>query len=395
MNTALQSQLAPFAEECREQLSLPGAELSTALTHEVSAQEKEIVAELGRALNAWQTSAEGQAKLQALNGMSLDEIRQELVALLQSDVFVPALELITKPSLPILDYPIQTISVAVKIEADFVIFGFSGSFGVAVDPRTLIQAIKDKNPSGLDFSMFITGWVEEGIEAGAFVGVEAGVSGAKPSDLGGFAKGVEGSVVLIPDPVEAGLGVGPFAQYYQGVSRDGLKFEPVPGAWGATVGIATGEDTAIALTESYTLVLEDITVPAIYQPTPPNGHMVIISILQCVNSNLNTDRVYFYFTPDGGTQYRYPSWDHRDMMEAKDPWDYHNTWYTGRSVKFTDSVKIDLWSETDAGDDDSLGGLTFSYNSSWQVGAATMLPQIKTNNGINNIIYSVWITPVY
>jgi hypothetical protein len=395
MNTTLQSQLAPFAEECREQLSPPGAELAIPPTHEVSAQEKEIVTELARALKAWQTSADGRAKLQALKGMSLDEIRQELIALLQSDLFVPTLELITKPSLPILDYPIQTISIAVKFEADFVIFGFSGSLGVAVDPRTLVQAIKDKNPSGLDFSMFITGWVEEGIEAGAFVGVEAGVSGAKPSDLGGFAKGVEGSVVLIPDPLEDGLGVGPFAQYYQGVSRDGLKFEPVTGAWGVTVGIATGEDTALAFTESYTLVLEDITVPAIYQPTPPNGHMVIISILQCVNSNLDTDRVYFYFTPDGGTQYRYPTWDHRDMMEAKDPWDNQNTWYTGRSVKFTDSVAIELWSETDVGDDDSLGGLTFSYDSTWQVGTQIMLPQIKTNNGINDIVYNVWISLVY
>jgi hypothetical protein len=395
MNTTLQSQLAPFAEECRQQLSLPGAQLSSPLTHKVSAQEQEIVAELGRALQAWQTSAEGQVKLQAWKGMSLDEIRQELIALLQSDLFVPALELITKPSLPILDYPIQTISVAAKFEADFVIFGFSGSIGVAVDPRTLIEAIKDKNPSGLDFSLFITGWVEEGIEAGAFIGVEAGVSGAKPSDLGGFAVGVEGSIIVIPDPDEGGLGVGPFAQYYQGVTRDGLKFEPVTGAWGVTVGIATGVDGMIGPTQSYTLVLEDLTVPAIYQPTPPNGHMVIISILQCVNSNLDTDRVYFYFTPDGGTQYRYPTWDHRDMMEAKSEWDYHNTWYTGRSVKFTDSVKIDLWSETDVGDDDSLGGLTFSYNSSWQVGQEIMLPQIKTNNGLNDIIYNVWITPVY
>ena len=123
--------------------------------------------------------------------------------------------------------------------------------------------------------------------------------------------------------------------------------------------------------------------------------MVIISILQCVNSNLDTDRVYFYFTPDGGTQYRYPTWDHRDMMEAKNEWEYQNTWYTGRSVKFTNSVKIDLWSETDVGDDDSLGGLTFSYDSSWPVGQEIMLPQIKTNNGLNDIIYNVWITPVY
>lgn len=384
MNTTLQSQLAPYVEECRQRLLTAAPERATATAHEVSAQEKKILAEAHRALKAWEASPEGQAKLQALKGMSLAEIQQELSALLQSQIFASTLELISAPSLPILKYPIQSVWLAAKVEAE-VIIGFSGSIGAAIEPSQVLQFIQDPKRGTLSWQYFISGWFDDGITGGAFVGIEFGISGSAPSDLGGFGSGVEGTFDVDPD---TGLGIS--AQYYHGSADE---------SWGATVAVVEGADAGFEGTQSYTILLGQgsLGLQPIYQPDA--AHMLIITQITCVNANRNPDGVYFYFTPDSGTQYRYPTWDHRDMTDDDDDPDYYHTWYPGRSVKFNGQVTVALWSEQDA-DTDPLGdAITFYYDDFANVHSDTEWKKVyrapDAGNGWNEIEYHVYAQLIY
>lgn len=381
MNTTLQSQLAPFAEKCRQRLSTADSN-TTKTAPEITDHEKQVLAEASKALKAWEASPDGQAKLQAMKGMSLAEIREELLALLQSPVFTSTLALISKPSLPILKYPIQTISLALKVEVDFVLFGFSGSIGAAVDPAQLIQFIKNPRDGGLSAVTFISGWVNEGLDEGAMTGIEVGVSGSAPNDIGGYSSGYELTIDILADIFENPELPGITGQVYKGSSD---------GSWGATIGLVWGADVGGVATESYTIILTDtdLSIPPIYQP--PADHFMIINSIVCQNSNMNTDHVYFKFTVDNGTTYRYPTWDHRNMSEDKGS-TYNNTWNAGRSVRFNSQVEVTLYSESDSGigDDDQLGDTKTFYASTF---VSPQYPESK--HGINETTYQINATLIY
>ena len=389
MNSTLQSQLAPFFNKCYENLSSAHPVASTQATPEISSQTKEVLAEASRAMKQWETSPEGQAKLRAMEGMTLVEIQQELIALLQSPIFAPTLELISKPSFPILKHPIQSVSAALKVEVDFLV-GFSGSIGVAIDPQQLIQFLKDPRQGSLTYVTFLTGWINDGLDSSAITGIEIGVSGSAPNDISGFSKGFEGTIDIISDLLENPEIPGLTGQIYKGSSE---------GSWGATVGLVWGAGMGLERARSYTFILtnSDLQLPPIYQPDA--DHMLIITQITCINANRNPDGVYFYFTPDGGTQYRYPTWDHRFMTDDDNDPAYYQTWYPGRSVKFNDSVTVALWDEQ-AADTDPLGdAITFYYDDFANVHSDTEWKKVyragDMGNGWNEIEYHVYVQLIY
>jgi hypothetical protein len=153
--------------------------------------------------------------------------------------------------------------------------------------------------------------------------------------------------------------------------------------WGAGAGVV--------MTQSYTLILTDsnLSLPPIYQPDA--DHFMIINSIVCQNSNMDTDHVYFKFTVDNGTTYRYPTWDHRNMSEDKGS-TYHNTWNAGRSIKFNNQVEVTLYSESDSGlgEDDQLGD-TKTFSASNFVGTQTA----DSKHGLNETTYQINATLIY
>jgi hypothetical protein len=375
--TTIQSQLTPFVEEIRHGLSAAKSGGTISIDAQASLAVKQALTEAGCAIQAWQNSAEGQARLKAMQQSSIAEIRQNLTSLLQSQVFAPTFELLSKPTFPVLNNPIQSVSIALKAEVELII-GLSFSIGIAVSLKELLSFFKDPTSGFPQASVFISGWIDEGVDGGGIVGVEFGVYGSTPDDLGGYATGIEGTIE--PGP-ESGIPFGLSAQYFKGSSDS---------SWGATVAVVEGVDAGVEFTESYTILVADInpSIPPIHEPTPPNGHMVTIDIIQCIKTlTSGSDNVNFRFCMDGNnsTVYRFPTWDIRRMSDGYPEWDYHNTWYPGQCVKFVNNFTLCLWN-----DNTQIWCVSFSITD-W-TGPSV---QIKRSGGDSGASYAAWLTLVY
>ncbi len=107
--------------------------------------------------------------------------------------------------------------------------------------------------------------------------------------------------------------------------------------------------------------------------------MLVLTDLHCNNINSLTghDEVYLLFTPDNGTTYRYPTWNHYAM--SQDQSDLDSNWALGRSVWFNNSVTVSLWDGND-----SLGPATTFSLSNFNGPGATKKNNIHRDGSISN-----------
>ncbi len=323
MNSSVKSAIQPYVEYIRTQGSQG---LPKPAANKLTAPEQEIMKEAGKAMKTWLQSAEGKSKMAAMQNMSLVQVNTELGALLQHPVFAKTMQLIQDhPKLvsALKSFPIHSVSIGVTFEVE-IILGISGSIGYAVDPTDLLGVS----------SSFLSLSLKEGVEAGAFGGLQFGIWEPSPDDMGGYSRGVEATF----DPEIIGLSVG----VYKGRGAD---------TWGATATAVAGEDAGIELQESYTFLLTeaDLDLKPAYQL--PASHFLILDKLTCENTkDTGKDEVFFKFIIDGNKTYTYPSWDYRSMGTDDD----NNEWIVGRSVWFNSKVEVVLYDGEPAGKSDVM-----------------------------------------
>lgn len=339
--------------------SRPGA-LSAA---PVASHVQQVLQEGGRALKAWQESAEGQAKLAAMQGYSLEQVRAELSNLLLGPVLAPALTLaaqqreVSEDDIP---FPIKSVSVGLSGELDLGV-GVYGSIGYAANLNDL---------SGTS-AVYLCGAFLEGIVEGGAVGLQFGAWANDIDDLAGY---YNGQTIDIDD--------------FGGVA--GWLFEQDESVAGACVDTLIGEDDGLAEIEFYMLTF-DITHLPVAQADA--AHMLILTTLECLNTNeVGHDEVYFTFTPDGGSAtYRYPTWDSYAMTADQNASEH--LWNVGRSVKFNSYVNIALQDGND-----SLGNFTFHLTDFSGPGTTHSQNQDRKgtiSNGWNEISYTFTAQLIY
>lgn len=290
--------------------------------------EKQLFGETAKALRAW--SADHRHQLTALPGKPADEIHAFFRSVLASPHFAEVNALVEKhrtAPLEEISFPLKAVSVGVDGSLVLII-GVQGSIGVAVNPFDLTDMSQDV--------LYVSGQVEIGVGEGGEVGVVVGFWKNAPVDLGGVSYGWE---VEIDDfgggYVEASYG-----------SSDGTNL------LGVSISGDAGEEDGAEGEASYTYVWQ---ATPIYQP-PAANYMILTSIYCNDNSESGHDEVYFYFTIDGGTRYRYPTQGEFSMAKG-------DTWNAGRSIRFNSSVYVQLYDQDDTSSDDALGSYTYTTSS--------------------------------
>ena len=180
MNSSLKTSIQPYVEYVRKQGSQG---LAKPAANKLTAPEQEIMKEAGRAINAWQQSAEGKAKIAAMQTMSLVQINNEFSAVLQHPFFQKTMQLVQdhpKLAAALQSFPIHSVSIGFTFEANILV-GISGSIGYAIDPTDL---------RGVS-SSFLSLSLKEGADVGAFGGLQFGIWEPAPDDMGGYSRGVE------------------------------------------------------------------------------------------------------------------------------------------------------------------------------------------------------------
>lgn len=291
--------------------------------------EQEIFAEVSRAVDAWRTSPEGQAALKP-ETFDADELRRRINGFLKSDAFAPSRDLIMQQkqlSDDKISFPIQAVTLGFAVQVDL-IGGLYFSIGYGAD-------IDDIDNTSV---IYILGALQEGAIEGADVAVQVGLWKDSTKDLDGYYNGQN---VDIED--------------FGGVAVFSLESDHSVVAYLIDVGV--GEDDGIA--EDQVLVFTfDIGHSPVAQADA--DHFLILTQLECEKtSETGHDEVYFTFTPDGGTEYRYPTWKYYSMSE--DSSDPEHLWSCGRSVKLNSSVSVVLWDSDDA-NDDQIGNFTFNVS---------------------------------
>ena len=289
--------------------------------------EKQLFAETAKAIGKWKESPENRQKLESLPGMTSDEVRGFFHGLLAAPEFAQMNALVEKHrSLPEADisFPLKSISAGVGGSLVLII-GVQGSIGVAVDAADPLNYSQDV--------LYASGQVEIGIAEGGEAGIVIGFWNVMPIDLGGVSYGWE---VEIDD-----FGGGYVEAAYNNFNKTGFL--------GISVSIDGGEEDGGEGEASYTYVWS--TSP-IYQP-PAKNYMIINSIHCNDNSESGHDEVYFYFTIDNGTRYRYPSQGEFSMAKG-------DNWNAGRSIRFNSQVYVQLFDEDDTSSDDALGSYTYT-----------------------------------
>jgi hypothetical protein len=288
--------------------------------------EQEIVREGAKAVRA----ARGQ-----VTGQTMAEIRDSLVSVLRSDTFARFRELVDQQSRVEADLSklsIRSVTLGVEVAVALII-GAQGSLGVGVPPGQWDNFD--------EYVIYLSAAGEIGVVEGAIGGIVLGLYNVQPTGLSGGSYGFSLEFGFVEE-VEV---EGSFQH------ADGTGF------MGIAVTEAGGEDDGVDGLYSYTWIWNWDT-PHVYQ-TPKSNYMLLSSI-QCNQQSENDghDEVYFTFTPDNGTTYRYPT--HGQYSMAND--DQYDMWYPNRSIWFDDQVTVQLWDHDDGTDDDSLGSHTYSVN---------------------------------
>lgn len=301
----------------------------------LTALEQEIVAEGARAIRS---VPKGEVA-----GSTPLELRDSLARVLQSPAFARFRELVDRHSAARADersFDIRSVSLGIEAAFAFVV-GAQGSFGVAVPPGNWTDYE--------EYVLYLTGSVELGFVEGAIGGIVLGLYNVQPTDMdgGSYAFSVEAGLVEEVE-VEASF------QHIDGT-----------GFLGLAITEAVGEDEGIDGLYSYTWVW-GWDAPLAFQP-PAANYMIVSSIKCNETGESGHDEIYFKFTPDGGTTYRYPTTGQLSMAAGE-------TWAAGRSIYFNDHVTIELWDEDDIGDD-TRGSHTY-YASSFQTSV-----DYKANSG--------------
>jgi hypothetical protein len=319
-----------------------------------TALEKQLFAETSKAINAWKASPQNREQLASLPGMTQDELRTFFHSLLAAPEFEQMNALVEKHrSLPEADisFPLRAVSAGVGGSLVLII-GVQGSIGVAINPA-----------DPLDFSqdvLYASGQVEIGIGEGGEAGIVVGFWNVAPVDLGGVSYGWE---VEIDD-----FGGGYVEASYSNINMTGFL--------GVSVSGDAGEEDGAEGEASYTYVWS--TTP-IYQP-PAKNYMIINSIKCNDNSESGHDEVYFYFTIDNGTRYRYPSQGEFSMAKG-------DSWNAGRSIRFNSQVYVQLFDQDDTSSDDPLG--SYTYTTSSFPGSVTVSGS-GGNYTLNSVLNPVW-----
>lgn len=392
-NANIKEQLAIYTRKV-QQLEAKSTRPELPPAFSPTAFEKEMFSVAREAIKEWEASEQGKATLLSMQHMSLEEVPSALQSVLQDGAFGKLLQFIkdhARLESLLKSFVIESISVAVKFEIEVVV-GFSGTLGLAfgVDLSGVVSgtAINLKNLKGEGVAYLCLS-LDAGVDAGAFTGVEIGFWATSPEGLAGKSYGGQ---LTIDDPVGGSLGI---------------ALSP---SFGVTVAAVAGADDGAEFTASYTFLLASTTVqiPNVYQPN--TTHFVILTHIECVNKNShdNNDEVYFTFTTyedsndTTGTTYRYPQWDYRSMNDdGKENKDHNgltentlnNTWNTGRSIKFGDRFSITIYDADPGGNDDALLTFTMNYTDICQLSSGRKTA--TTKNGVNEITYDLYFTPVY
>jgi len=322
-----------------------------------------MLTQVTSAINAWRESPEGQSALKSASQGQLDALRQAVNQLFQSELFVNFFQkLRSNRSLSEISLPIKSIALGFVGQIDLGV-GIYGSLGYAAD-------IDDVSGSSV---VYIYGAFTEGLEAGLDAGAQLSLWRNSVSDMPGYYWGCELDVTDVGGFAVAGLAKEKDDDVVQAVLVD----------------LTGGENDGVDGLEFYAVTINITHYPVAQQQAQ---HLLILTNLQCLNTmESGHDEVYFLFTPDGGTTYRYPTWNYYAMSaSSKDP---ESNWAVGRSVWFNNSVKITLYDDSDV-----LGSFTFnlqgcsSSDDSCQnlpnVGStATATSDIK--DGINEIEYKM------
>ena len=250
-----------------------------------------------------------------------------------------------------ISFPLQAVSVGLDGSLVLII-GVQGSIGVAVNPADPTNFSQDV--------LYANGQVEIGVGEGAEAGVVIGFWKEAPIDIGGVSYGWE---VEIDD-----FGGGYVEASYSNSNKTGLI--------GVSVSVDGGEEDGAEGEASYTFVW---TTTPIYQP-PAQNYMIINSIYCNDNSESGHDEVYFFFTIDNGTRYRYPSQGEFSMAKG-------DSWNAGRSIRFNSQVYVQLFDQDDTSSDDPLG--SYTYTTSNFPGSTT----VSGSGGeytLNSVLNPVW-----
>lgn len=328
-----------LAQDLAPQLTQFRHHLSTVTTNEATGDagkpfqptplEKQLFAETAGAIAKWKASPGNQEKLASLPGMTSNELLTFFRAVLTAPEFEQMNRLVEQHrALPEADVSFPLKAVSVGVDGSLVlIIGVQGSVGVAVNPA-----------DPLDFSqdvLYASGQVEIGIGEGGEAGIVVGFWNVAPVDLGGVSYGWE---VEIDD-----FGGGYIEASFSNINMTGFL--------GVSVSGDAGEEDGAEGEASYTYVW---AASPIYQP-PAKNYMIINSIKCNDNSESGHDEVYFYFTIDNGTRYRYPTQGEFSMEKG-------DTWNAGRSIRFNSQVYVQLFDQDDTSSDDPLGSYTYSLN---------------------------------
>jgi hypothetical protein len=325
-------------------------------------QARELVAEVQRALKAWNASAEGQAFRSTAREQGLDGVKQQLGALLTGPVFARTRDLAATVSLGDLPFPLKSISIGAAAAVEFII-GVYGSIGYAVNFADLTNLDSLIQNSVIYYYEALS----EGVDAGADIAVQAGFWNKTTDEMGGYYWGVE---------IEAD-DLGGLAGFGLATDEDGFDLAAV--LIDVTAGIADGVEGLEFWAQTH-----KITNP-VAQPTA--NHMMLLTNLHCskINSISGHDEVNLTFVADGGkVTYRYPTWNYYAMSEDQSA--PESNWAVGRSIWFNNSVQVKAWDGKD-----NIASFTITYDniSSGQPYVARYDRKGSISNGWNEVAYEL------
>jgi hypothetical protein len=322
---------------------------------------RELVAEVQRAMTAWNASPEGQAFRSSVHQEGLQGIKRQFDALLSGPGFARTRDLVASVSIGDLPLIPKSISIGAAAQADLFIGGY-GAAGYAVD----LADINDLNTMIKNSVVCFYEAISEGIDAGADVAIQVGLWTETTADMAGYYWGVE---------LEVDEGGG-FAGFGLASKEDSIDLDAV--LIDITAGLADGVDGLEFWAQTH----------RIYNPVAQTtaSRMLLLTQLQCYNINSVTghDEVYLTFVPDGGVKYNYPTWNYYAMTD--DQSQPECKWAVGRSIWFDSKVQVDAWDGND-----HLGGWTitsgdFSNTTTYQ---QTSTRDGSISNGWNEIQYAL------
>ena len=360
MNAALKSELATGMERIRYRLENPPAghagQAGARRTVTLPDAQRQMLEELGRAVESWRTSPEGRACLASPDGLDLEGLRLELNRLMKSPKLATTRERLSAQASvgDKIGFIPQAVSIGVEAQIDLVL-GIYGSVGYAADLSDIDGSV-----------VYLLGAIEEGVIEGGDVGVQVGVWKNSTNDMEGYYNGQN---VDVDD--------------FGGFVAFALEQDESVVAY--LVDVAAGEDDGLAEDEYYCLTFDIEHLPVAQTAA---SHFLILTQLECLNtSESGHDEVYFYFQPDGGTTYRYPTWNYYAM--SADSGDAEQIWNTGRSVMFNSYVNVTL-----KDGDDTLGSFTFSLGDFSGAGSSVPMKS-DMNNGLDEIEYTMTAKLIY